>query len=166
MKHEKLDWAKEGRLKKAWKLVIIDGKKAEDLNGFEDLFWTNSAQFFGFLENPARFCSYIFIKSCWGWDWNLLCWTDKEGYKSIYRCVFFRFFRTFVSISSGGLHCQKWCYWWVQLGNPVLMSAKNVVGLLFLFFSFFFSSCYSSCHKIVKEFRYGWKFYPTYGLFN
>ena len=50
MEHEKPDWAREGRLKKAWKLVIIDGKKAEDLNGFEDLFWTNSAQFLGFWK--------------------------------------------------------------------------------------------------------------------
>ena len=25
-------------------------KKAEDLNGFEDLFWTNSAQFLGFWK--------------------------------------------------------------------------------------------------------------------
>ena len=50
MKHEKLDWSREGRLKKAWKLVIIDGKKVEDLNGFEDLSWTNSAQFLGFWK--------------------------------------------------------------------------------------------------------------------
>ena len=57
---------------------------------------------------------------------------------NLQNCLFC-FLRTFVSISSGGLHCQKWYYQWVQLENRALMSAKNVVSLLYLFFSYFFS---------------------------
>lgn len=98
------------------------------------------------------------IGNYWGGKKQRTWTVSKIGYKSIYGCIFFCFFRTFVSISSGGLHYQKWCYWWVQLGNPVLMSAKNVVGLLFLFFSFFFPPAILPATRLSKSFATGENF--------
>ena len=145
MKHEKLDWAREGRLKKAWKLVIIDGEKSRELerfrrsgtNQFTDVSFFVSSELLWAYRAVASIIRNDAIDGC---SWAILCWCLQRTWWVFY---FFSFHFFFLLLFFLPQDCQRVSLrvkilpnvWTVQLINYFWKLYRLII--MYLFFCFF-----------------------------